>query len=67
MISMEIVQDIEGNANEEYKESPRRIGNKNSQLWTMIQKKRILIRTDFRATFPVQIILMSLVIHGGLA
>lgn len=33
------------NANGDYKESSRGIESKNSQLWTMIQKKRTLIGT----------------------
>lgn len=37
----------------------REIENKNSQLWTIIQKKKILIGTDFGAIFLIQIIFMK--------
>lgn len=39
---------------------PMGIESKNSQLWTIIQKKKILIRTDFGATFLIHMIPMSL-------
>lgn len=56
---MKIVQDIEERLRD-CREGSWRDQNKSGQLWTMIQKKRILIGTDFGAIFLVQMILISL-------
>ena len=46
-------------ATERVGKASREIENKNSQIWTIIQKKKILIGTGYGATILIQIILMS--------
>ena len=41
-------------ATERVGKASREIENKNSQIWTIIQKKKILIGTDFGATSLIQ-------------
>lgn len=66
MIPKGIVQNIEERL-KDCRDNSREIESKNRQLCTIIQKKKILIRTDFGATFLIQIITRVWRMHGRLA